>query len=538
VKIVFRFLFLLITFVFVTNCARTGRPDGGPKDENAPMFVVAKPPNETINFDKKEITIEFNEFIKLKDVNKQLVVSPPMKSPPIISPQGTASKEIKIEILDTLKANTTYIFNFGNAVEDNNESNILENFKYVFSTGTYIDSLDTSGTIKDAILQEKPKDVSVLLYRLDSSFNDSIIYKQKPNYVTNNIDTVGFQFTNLRKGKYLLLALKEGIKDYIFDPKTDKIGFYSDTIQLPRDSILKKPIILFKENQPYEFARGKEVTKGKIEFGFDGDGKDMQINLLSDVPKDFKSVSKFMVDKDTLNYWFTPFEADSLNFTVSNREFLDTLTVRLRKNKLDSLVLNSSIKSILHFRDTFYVESNNPIIKIDTTKINLVDKDTIAVNYRTLVSDKENKIGFIFEKQPKEKYRFKAFPAAFEDVFGIQNDTLAYSFGTKQIDDYARITLNVNNVNSKNLIIEIYSGNKLDKLIERKFINSSTKIVFDLLEPKKYTVRAIIDENKNNKWDTGSYLKKQLAEKIIYHEVINNLELRANFFIEESFKVE
>lgn len=537
-KIVFRFLFLLITLFFVTKCARTGRPDGGPKDEKAPMFVVAKPANETINFNKKEIIIEFDEFIKLKDVNKQLVVSPPMKNPPIISPQGTASKEVKIEIIDTLKSNTTYIFNFGNAVEDNNESNILENFKYVFSTGTYIDSLETKGTIQDAILQEKPKDVSVLLYRLDSSFNDSIIYKQKPNYVTNNIDTVGFQFTNLRKGKYLLLALQENIKDYIFDPKTDKIGFYTDTIQLPRDSILAKPIIIFKENQPYQFARGKEITKGKIEFGFDGDGKDMQINLLSDVPKDFKSVSKFMVDKDTLNYWFTPFEADSLNFTVANREFLDTLTVRLRKKKLDSLVLNPSSKNILHFRDTFYIESNNPIIKIDTTKINLIDKDTIAVDYSTLVSNKENKIGFIFEKQPKEKYNFKAFPDAFEDIFGIKNDTLTYNFSTKQLDDYARITLNVNNVNSKNLIIELFSGSKLDKLVERKFINTSTRVVFDLLEPKKYTIRAIIDENENNKWDTGSYLKKQLAEIIIYNEIINNLDIRANFFLEENFTVE
>lgn len=537
-KIVFRFLFLLISFVFITNCARTGRPDGGPKDENAPLFVVAKPANETINFDKKEIIIEFDEFIKLRDVNKQLVVSPPMKSPPIITPQGTASKEIKIEIIDTLKPNTTYIFNFGNAVEDNNESNILENFKYVFSTGTYIDSLETSGTIKDAILQEKPKDVSVLLYRLDSSFNDSIIYKQKPNYVTNNIDTVGFQFTNLRKGKYLLLALQESLKDYIFDPTTDKIGFYTDTIQLPRDSILAKPIILFKENQPYQFARGKEITKGKIEFGFDGDGKDMQINLLSDVPKDFKSVSKFMVDKDTLNYWFTPFEADSLNFTVANREFLDTLTVRLRKKKLDSLVIEASTKSTLHFRDTFYIKSNNPIVKIDTTKINLIDKDTIAVNYRTLVSNKENKIGFIFDKQPKEKYRFKAYPAAFEDIFGIQNDTLNYSFSTKQIDDYARITLNVTNVKSENLIIELLSGSKQDQLIERKFINTSTSVVFDLLEPKKYTVRAIIDENKNNKWDTGSYLKKQLAERIIYYDEINNYDLRANFFLDQNFTVD
>lgn len=537
-KIFYISLLFTLIIVFATNCARTGRPEGGPKDEDAPLFVTANPPYESINFDKKEIKIEFDEFVKLKDLNKQLVVSPPMKNPPIISPQGTASKEIKIEILDTLKSNTTYIFNFGNAVEDNNEANKLENFKYVFSTGNYIDSLTTSGSIKDAKLIDTPRSVNVLLYRIDSAFNDSIIYKNKPNYITSTLDTTSFQFTNLRAGKYLMLALKEGVSDYIFNPTTDKIGFAIDTIQLPKDSIITKPIILFQEDLPYEFKRAKEITKGKIEFGFIGNAKDMKVNLLSKVPDTFKSVSKFMVDKDTLNYWFTPIEVDSLNFTISNNEFLDTVTVKLRKKKLDSLTISSSVKSTLHFRDTFFIESNNPIIKIDTSKISLFNKDTLAVNYRTLLSKKENKIGFIFEKKPQEKYNFKALPNAFNDVFGIKNDTLNYRFSTKEIDDYGRITLNVNNVNNRNLIIEILSGNKQNEVIERKFIATSTKVVFDLLEPKKYTIRAIIDENKNNKWDTGSYLKKQLAEKIIYNQAINNTGLRANYFLEETFTID
>lgn len=537
-KPLYKLLFFISILLFATSCARTGRPEGGPKDEEAPLFVTANPPYESINFDKKEIKIEFNEYVKLKDLNKQLVISPPMKNPPLITPQGTASEDIKIEIIDTLKQNTTYIINFGNAVEDNNESNKLENFKYVFSTGDYIDSLTTSGSIKDAKLIETPKNINVLLYRIDSAFNDSIVYKSKPSYITSTLDTTNFQFTNLRKGKYLMLALKEAVNDYIFDPATDKIGFVSDTIQLPKDSIITKPIILFKENLPYEFKRGKEITKGKIEFGFIGNAKDMKVNLLSKVPDTFKSVSKFMIDKDTLNYWFTPIDVDSLNFTIANNEFLDTVTVKLRKKKLDSLNIKPSVRNILHFRDTFFIESNNPIIRIDTSKISLVDKDTLAVNYKTLHSKKENKIGFIFKKKPEEKYRFKAFPDAFQDVFGIKNDTLSYSFGTKEIDDYGRITINVNNVNAKNLIIEILTGKKQDELVERKIIATSGKVVFDLLEPKKYTVRAIIDNNRNNKWDTGSYLQKRLAERIIYNEAINDTALRANYYLEENFKID
>ncbi|TXD52181.1 MULTISPECIES: Ig-like domain-containing protein [unclassified Polaribacter] len=534
----YRFFFFIFLLVFVSNCARTGRPEGGPKDEDAPLFVAANPPYESINFKKKEIVIKFDEFVKLKDLNKQLVVSPPMKYPPLISPQGSASKQIKIEIIDTLKRNTTYIFNFGNAVEDNNESNQLENFKYVFSTGSYIDSLTISGGIKDAKLLETPKSSNVLLYRIDSAFNDSIVYNRKPDYITSTLDTTVFRFTNLRKGNYLMIALKEVINDYIFDPRNDKIGFVADTIQLPRDSILSTPIILFKEDLPYEFKRGKEITKGKIAFGFEGDAKNMKINMLSKVPADFKSVSKFEVDKDTLNYWFTPFEADSLNFTITNNQFIDTFTVRLRKNKIDSLIMSSTIKGTFHFRDTFFITSNTPIIKIDTSKISLFDKDTIAVNYRTLLSNKENKIGFIFEKEPKQKYNLKFLPNSFTDIYDVSNDTLIYKVATKAIDDYGRITINVENAKSQNLIIEVLSGKKQDELVARQFVSTSTKLVFDLLEPKKYTIRAIIDDNKNNKWDTGSYLKKQLAEKIIYHKVINNTELRANYFLEERFTFE
>ena len=537
-KTIFKFLYLIVAVLFISNCARTGRPEGGPKDEDAPLFVTAKPPYESTKFDEKEIKLEFDEFIKLKDLNKQFVVSPPMKNPPIISPQGTASKEINIEILDTLQQNTTYILNFGNAVEDNNEGNQLENFKYVFSTGDYIDSLTTVGVIKDSKLLETPKSVNVLLYRIDTAFNDSIIYKNKPNYITNTLDTTVFNFSNLRKGKYMMIALKEAISDYIFNPETDKIGFISDTISLPKDSIIKKPIVLFQENLPYEFKKGKEVTKGKIEFGFTGNAKNLKVNLLSKVPDTFKSVSKFMKDKDTLNYWFTPIDVDSLNFIIANNDFLDTITVKLRKKKLDSLEISSSIRGALHFRDTFFLKSNNPIVKIDTSKISLFDKDTLAVNYKVLASKKENKIGFIFTKKPKEKYNFKALPNAFNDVFGIQNDTLAYKFSTKEIDDYGRITLNINNVNGKNLIIELLSDNKQDELVERQFIATSGKIIFDLLEPKKYTVRAIIDENKNNKWDTGSYLKKRFAERIVYNEAINKVALRANFFLEENFTVD
>ncbi len=525
----------MLVLLILANCARTGRPEGGPKDENPPLFVTAKPPYKTLFFKEKEIRIDFDEFVRLKDINKQLIVSPPLKNPPLITPQGAPSKQIKIKILDTLQENTTYIFNFGNAVEDNNEANVLENFSYVFSTGDYIDSLTTKGEVKDVLEIINKKNVSLLLYRLDSSYNDSIIYKQKPNYVTKTQDSIRFNFSNLRKGKYKMYALSEEISDYIFNPETDAVGFLTDTITLPQDSIISKPLVYFKEMLPFDFNRGKEVTKGKIQFGFRGDRKGFSVNLLSKVPDSFASVAKYEQGKDTLNYWFTPIERDSLNFIVSKDDFIDTVTVRLRKKKFDSLTVKSSVSRVFHLRDTFYFLTNNPIVKIDSSKINIVDIDTLDVPFKIKNSPKENKVALIFEKKPEQLYRIKADPKALEDIYQVSHDTIYFKLITKEIEDYGRITLRVNNVENKNLIIELLSGRQQNQVVERRLINKSSELVFDLLEPKKYTVRAIIDDNQNNKWDTGNLLQKKQPERIIYHPELRDFELRANYFLEEIF---
>ena len=532
-KNVSKVLILSLIFLALYDCARKGRPSGGPKDETAPILVVAKPPNETTDFNTNEIIIYFDEYVVLKDLTKQLVVSPPLKNPPLISPQGTPSKYINIKILDTLKPNTTYTFNFGNAVQDNNENNKLESFKYVFSTGKYIDSLTLKGNIKDALEKKYPKEISVLLYKLDSTFRDSLIYKEKPLYVANSLDSSNYNFSNLQKGKYILVALKQSAKNYIYNPKADKIAFSLDTITLPKDSIISTDLTLFREIQPYKFKRGKEVKKGKIEFGFNGKQKDMKVKLLSKVPQNYTSFSQFHTEKDTLNYWFTPLEKDSLNFIVSNQNTIDTTTVFLRKKKIDSLLVSSTIRSVLNFNDTLFFRSNNPIVKIDSTKFSLVDKDTISVPFK-LKKQALNKFAFLFDKKPSEKYKMQVLPNAFVDLYNTTNDTINSNFRTKTIEDYGSIILDVRNLNEEALIIELLSSD--EKVISKKYIKKSKEnIAFNLLTPQKYSVRAIIDINKNNKWDTGNFLLKIQPEKIIYFE--DELKVRANWVLNESFTI-
>jgi len=527
-----RFYIPIFILLFILSCARKGQPDGGPKDESSPILVTAKPAYKTLNFNSKEIRFYFDEYIVLKNLNEKLIISPPLKNPPVITPAGIATKHLKIVISDTLKKNTTYTFNFGDAIQDNNENNKLENFKYIFSTGDYIDSLTTKGTVANALEGKLEKNVNVVLYELDTAYTDSTFYKKKPTYVTNTLDSLNFEFTNIKKGKYVVMALDEESSDYIFNSKSDKVAFLQDTINLPENDIINKPLYLFKEIQPYKFKKGREVVKGKIQFGYTGKQDNIKANLTSKVPEGFKSFSQLEKDQDTLNYWFTPIQdLDSLNFIVSNKEFLDTLTVRLRKKEIDSLIVSATINTRLNLSDTLFLNTNNPIDSIDKTKFSLFT-DTIPVNYE-IKKEAINRIALLFKNEPKTKYKFDVLPGAILDLYETSNDTLSYTFSTKEIEDYGSITFNTENKTNSPLILELLEK---DKVVKTKFISNSEEVIFNLLEPKEYGVRIIIDSNKNKKWDTGSFLNKIQPERIIYFS--KKIELRANWTVNESIIVE
>lgn len=526
-------LLVLVGALIFAGCAKKGRPSGGPKDEDAPLLVTANPPYETTKFTAKEIKIEFNEYITLKELTKQLVVSPPLKNPPIITPQGTPSKYLTIQIMDTLQDNTTYIFDFGKSVQDNNEGNVLEKFQYVFSTGDYIDSLKTSGRVEDAFKSEPEKNIKLLLYRADSSYTDSLIYKQKPNYVSSTLDTTLFDFTNLAAGKFYLFALEDRNSDYFFDPKRDKIAFYDRVISIPEDSIISEPLRLFREELDYRFVRAKEEKKGKIIIGFEGGKQGIQVKPLSVVPKDFASISLFEQEKDTLNYWIHNYEKDSIVLLIKKNEVLDTAVVRLRKKELDSLTFERIGRSYLEFTDTLRFSSNNPIVKIDTAQIQLIDKDTVAISYKSYISKAKKEFGFLFEKKLGQNYRLVLRSKALTDLFGFVNDSTAYTFPTRKLEDYGDLTLNLVNPDNKNLIVQLIDAR--ENLIIEKSTKTSGNVVFAYLRPQKLKVRIIHDQNDNGRWDTGKFLEKRKPENRLYYP--KEFEIRQNWSLNETITI-
>jgi len=524
-------LFLIFALI---QCAKRGNPTGGPKDKTSPVLVKSEPENLSINFNAQKIRLYFDEYIRLEDIQNQLIVSPPLKYNPQISPQGGASKYVEIILKDTLKENTTYTLNFGQSIVDNNEGNPNRFLSYVFSTGDYIDSLAVSGVVKDAFNKDADEFVSVMLYAIDTAHTDSTVYKNPPNYITNTQDsTVIFELKNLKEGQYAMIALKDEAKNNIFDQSTDKIGFVKDTITLPTDSIYL--LTLFREIVNYGVPPPNYAASNKIIFGYNGKDETLNISTLTPLPDSVRTLVAKVPEKDSLNFWFTPFEIDSLIFLVENvkREQIDTFVVKPRKLAADSLLLDPSHRGSINFEEDFSIGANIPLMHIDTTKFSMLNKDSISVDMAIVLDSLKNRLNFSFEKEPNENYNLEILPNAVTDFFEATNDTLIYSLSTGSYADYGNLSVNITGPISYPMIVQLITERGE---VKREIYATEPRLFeFNTIEPANYLIRVIFDTNQNGQWDTGNYLKRIQPEKVSYYPT--TIEIRANWEIIETFTV-
>lgn len=208
-----------------SRCAKMGSLTGGERDENPPVVLSSTPVNYSLNFDRDRIEISFDEFIVLDNVNQQLVVSPPLEEKPDVRLRG---KSLIIDVNNELKPNTTYTFNFGESITDNNEGNILRNYEFVFSTGDFLDSLSIGGNLLNAFDLTAPEDpVTVMLY---DTIYDSVVYKEIPVYIGKTDEEGLYRINNLKADTIKLFALQDVNNNFLFDLPNEKIAFLDSTV--------------------------------------------------------------------------------------------------------------------------------------------------------------------------------------------------------------------------------------------------------------------------------------------------------------------
>lgn len=216
--------FYVMVFLLLASCAKMGQPDGGWYDETPPKVIGATPADGGVNVKDKKVRIYFDEFIKVDNPTEKVVVSPPQLEVPEIKASG---KMIQVSLVDSLKANTTYTIDFSDAISDNNEGNPMGNYTYSFSTGEAIDTMEVSGYVLEAENLEPIKGILVGLYAdtADSAF------KTKPMLRVSRTDSRGrFVIKGVAAGSYRIYALQDMDGNYMFNQKSEKLGFCHDII--------------------------------------------------------------------------------------------------------------------------------------------------------------------------------------------------------------------------------------------------------------------------------------------------------------------
>lgn len=244
---------VFVLLIVLYSCASIGTPDGGMYDETPPKVIKTSPAPYAVNSKNKKISIEFDEYIKLEKANEKVVVSPPQLEAPEIKVSG---KKVEVELMDTLKANTTYTIDFSDAIVDNNEGNPLGDFAFTFSTGEAIDTLQVSGTVLDASNLEPVKGMLVGLY---SNLSDSAFVTLPFERVARTDSKGRFTIRGIAPGTYHIYGLMDINQNFIFDQKTEMIAF-TDEMIVPTSELAIKPDTIWKDTLTIDTVKQVQYT--------------------------------------------------------------------------------------------------------------------------------------------------------------------------------------------------------------------------------------------------------------------------------------
>lgn len=510
-----RILILLVAYLFL-GCAQQMNPQGGPVDEMPPSIKKSEPQNYSTNFSEIGFKLTFDEFVSLTNIKQEYLISPPVENDPDFKLKG---KSLIVTFNDELKPNTTYNLNFGEGIKDFHEGNALDSNIYVFSTGEYLDSLKVFGTVKNASDLTAVEKVHIMLYE---SNEDSIPAKVRPYYYAKSKKDGRFSLNNLKEGQFQLFALEDKNLNSIYDLPNERIGFLIDPISTSTfDTNLI--IHMFQEKFDNQFVSSKkELRYGKWQLTFNQKLKDLSLNFIDTNISDPWFLMEMNKTMDTVILWNSLAGSKELELKIEIRDdtlVLDTLKITFSAlpsdEKLDEIKpkLSGSIStgSVPYFIP-LEIRWSSPIIDFDTNAIQIIhDLDTTFVNMER-TGPSSFKLDYSLEED--SKYKLILEDSTFQDYLGSFNDSLILDFRTKSSIEYATLNLQIKGLNEGAYYLELLTED--EKRVEKIEFNNETSFDFPNLNPGKYKIKLTYDSNGNGLWDTGTFIPRKLAEKVIY----------------------
>lgn len=442
-------------------------PQGGSIDKTPPKLLSIAPNDSLLNNKPRKIELRFDEYITVSDVASNVQIAPLLPIP--LTVEGL-NKKVTVKIPDSLLTeNTTYRISFGSAIKDLNEGNAFPAYSYIFSTGSYFDSLRLSGTLIDAATGMNEKDAVVVLY--DAKKSDSIVVREKPMYVAKANDNGHFSFEGLPNRSFKIFAIGDANKNLMYDGGEERVGF-ADELVIPNDSNQVK-LYVFKQKD----TATKKITAGT-------EDKNGRLNTPS-------------VQKNNSSQTTNPYQV-----------VLDTSNIKKRSFDITTPI---------------HVQFNAPIKTLNDQRINL-SMASAGVNVEALISvslDTARHEATLNTKhwQGNSVYTLRLLKGFAQDTSGKDLMPSKYTFRTKQEEDYGKLHIHLpSKYSNSNYVFVLLRDN--DSVYQK--VVTDTILHFTYLQPGSYTLRIIVDKNKNGIWDTGNLLGRKQPELVIpYPEKIN-----------------
>ena len=593
-------IFYLFSLYTVTNsCAQQQPLNGGPRDTFPPNLITAlSTPNFQTNFEIQDINLVFDEYIELRDVIKQVVVSPPLNYiPKVERTKGFKTARFQFNEEEVLKEGVTYAISYGKSIKDLTEGNEVENLQFLFSTGDYIDSLKMSGTILDVLTGEPVPDVLFMLYE---NFADTVVRTEKPYYFGKTDAEGKFTINYMKAGAFKGFALEDQDLNYLFNIPKERIGFTLDSILITDSTETDITLQLFQEITTLEKPKMDASVYGFVKMGFKRKPYDAVIDYDVIGQELYKET-----EGDTIRYWYNLQDSVDWNFYFQRDTLIDTLKVKAlnqittpialsRKRAAEEkipinpfkplpLTFNHPIKnidtSLVNFRalivqtasidsaaneaiDTIITAKEEKPVRViltDSTAIIKTEEDsqlptdevTTEKNDTSLTSTQvgprlvvgykidsliKRTVILSYDWQENTTYQVEILPGALIDWYEQPNkDTILLFYEVKAKSDFGTINLTATEMDSTQTYwFQLLLGTN----VVEEFLVANTKTYkqsFPALLPGQYELKVIEDLNGNGRWDPGNYDKKLQSEKISTAAIE---ELRAGWDVEAEVKVE
>ncbi|MBX2814449.1 MAG: Ig-like domain-containing protein [Saprospiraceae bacterium] len=523
-----RILVAAILSFLLCNCATRGRIDGGPRDETPPiLFAAESTENEQTNFTKQTIRLTFDEWIQLKDPINQILVSPPLEKRFKTRIKGK-SVLFEFDEEEVLRENATYSINFGEAIQDLNESNPVQNFTFVFSTGDVIDSLEVGGSVMDALTGEPLEGMTIMLYE---EHQDSVIVKEKPFYASRTIKDGSFRISNVKEGTFRVVGIDDQNLDYRWTAGSETIAFPDSLVTVSSEQAVSLNLVA---SQPLAMLQRDrtDTTSWNIAvlpFNRDPSSVEIQSSLVEDT-------WTYVVERNTI-WLYYPESAGRFQVYLDDAEsdYVDTLTLQANPRRpKEELSKKSRWKNTFHPEDPVKICFDRPLSEFDSSRIQVMQGNKRVRPAIRIDDSLSFCLEFTSEWMADSTYRLALFPEAIRGIAGLTNDTILERFPIAGPDRFGQIDFTFSGLNpAYDYLVELLKDKtRLEFAFTLKGVEEVARTI-GKLKPGKYTLRMVEDANGNGHWDPADYFAGKQAEAL---QEVELEELRANWDLEVDHK--